>query len=417
MKLSRAVSGAVALTLATGLVTGCAAGPSSDGSELSILFAYSNASDQEAMESIIGDFEKANPTIDVTSQGLVVDKFSPALQTRVSADSAPDVVQMPVGYIPTYADLGVLADLSDLLPEDDVAQFSETRLSIDMQDGKLAGLPMADSVRAVIYNKTAFDKAGITPPGEGDTPWTWNEMVDAAREVQKKGGVQYGLQFEKPSMDGWLPFLYQAGGTLFDEEGAPSISQAAGVDALSWTRELYTEGLAAPGVIEGTQDPVQLFVSGQVGLWLSGGSYQVPILDSQVSSFEWGATFLPTDATGTTLIGGADVVAFKGENEEAAAKFIAFATSAKQIAIYDESISSLSPRSDVTVASSRPDVVAVFAEQQKQLNPTLNEQVFDPAYAASKDAMLRELQSVVIGEITPEEGARNMDDILEKAQG
>jgi ABC-type glycerol-3-phosphate transport system substrate-binding protein len=417
MKFTRALSGAFVLVLGTGLLAGCSSNASSDSSKLSILFAYSNGSDQEAMETIIANFEKANPDIDVTSQGLVVDKFSPALQTRVSAKNAPDVVQMPVGYIPTYAEMGVLADLSKLLPEKDVAQFSETRLTVDMQDGKLAGLPMADSVRAVIYNKTAFDKAGITPPGEGDTPWTWEEMVDAAREVQKEGGVRYGLQFEKPSMDGWLPFLYQAGGKLFDEDGTPSVGDAKGVDALSWTRKLYTEGLAAPGVIEGTQDPVQLFISGQVGLWLSGGSYQVPILDSQVEGFEWGATFLPTDVTGTTLIGGADAVAFKGGNEEAAADFIAFATSPKQIAIYDESIASLSPRSDVIVPSSRADVLAVFAEQQKQLDPTLNEQVFNPAYAASKDGMLRELQSVVIGQITPEEGAKNMAEILAKAQG
>lgn len=420
IRRSRGLTGLLSAVAASALLlSGCSsAGPGgSSGEHLSILFAYSNASDQKAIETIIADFKKGNPGVNVSSQGLVVDKFSAALQTRVSAGNAPDVAMMPVGYIPTYAQKGALADLSSELSKDVVGKFSDTRLDVDKQNGKLAGLPMADSVRAVIYNKTAFDKAGITPPGAGDQPWTWNQLVDAARTVQKKGGVQYGLQFEKPSMDGWLPFLYQAGGALFDANGKPSVDSKAGVDALSWTRSLYTDGLAAPGVIEGTRDPVQLFESGQVGLWLSGGSYQVPVLDSQVKSFEWGATFLPRNEKATTLIGGSDAVAFKGANTNEAAKFIEFAASPEELAVYDKATASLSPRSGVTVESSRQDVLKVFADQQKVLDPTLNKQLFDPAYASSKDAMLRELQSVVIGEITPQDGAKRMNDLLVKARG
>jgi hypothetical protein len=104
-------------------------------------------------------------------------------------------------------------------------------------------------------------------------------------------------------------------------------------------------------------------------------------------------------------------------NTKEAAKFIEFAASPEELAVYDKATASLSPRSGVTVESGRPDVLKVFADQQKMLDPTLNKQLFDPAYASSKDAMLRELQSVVIGEITPQDGAKRMNDLLVKARG
>ncbi len=57
-----------------------------------------------------------------------------------------------------------------------------------------------------------------------------------------------------------MSFLYQAGGQLLDNTlTKPAINSPQARRALEWTVKLHREGLAAPGVIEGTEDPLLIF--------------------------------------------------------------------------------------------------------------------------------------------------------------
>ena len=164
--------------------------------------------------------------------------------------------------------------------------------------------------------------------------------------------------------------------------------------ALEWTQNLYKQKIAAPGVIEGTVNPLQLFESGQAGIWLSAGSDMAPALAKQVTNFECGATFQPKQVKATTVIGGGDLIAFKGNNVADAAKFIQFAAQPDQMLIYNLAVASLLPRDDAkNTQSTIPDIIDVFTTQAKKyLDPIVGQQILTPMYGAAKDGLLRELQ-------------------------
>ena len=68
---------------------------------------------------------------------------------------------------------------------------------------------------AIYYNKDAFSDAGLDPD---QPPKTWQELHDAAEALT--GGGKYGFAYMGGwggSFD-WLPFLWQAGGELFDRK-------------------------------------------------------------------------------------------------------------------------------------------------------------------------------------------------------
>jgi len=334
------------------------------------------------------------------------------LQTRVAAADYPDVVFAPTAIVPSYAAMNVLADLTPYLPDDIFANFSEARTSIDIYEGSIVGAPIADSIRGVIYNKTAFDEAGITAPGIDDEPWTWEEVEEVARTLQEKNVVRYGLMFEKPSFDGWLPFLFQNGGNLV-VDGEAAINQEAGVEAIEWTARLHREGLAAPGIIEGTDDPLRLFVSGQVGMWLSSGTWNIPTLEELVTDFEYSVTYMPQQVSNTTIIGGNDLIAFNTKNVETAAQFIEYAVSPEIISIFTNSTASFPPRTDAAgVEFDREDLVPIFSKQGQYLDSSLVDQYYQDFYGKTKDQLLRELQTAVIGGSTAQQTADKMAEIL-----
>lgn len=385
-----------------------------EAKSLSIIFQYSNDQNRAGVEAVIGKFKESNPDIKVSTQGLPLDQFYQVLQTRIGSKNLPDVAIATPVVIPGFASQGILADLTPYLPKDYLNAFPASRASVHRQGGKIVGAPISNSIRAVAYNKDAFDKAGLKAPGVNDAPWTWEQIVDAAKTLQEKKIVKYGLQFEKPSFDGWLPFLYQNGGALLDESGKPAINNKAGVGAIEWTVKLHKDGLAAPGIIEGTDDPLRLFASGQVGIWLNTGPFMVPTLEKQVTNFKYSFMYLPQNVKNTTIIGGSDIIAFNNGHIEEAAKFIAFATSAENITLQTNPTGGLPARQDAKdVKFAREDLIPLFSKQSEYMDNLLTTQYLSDYYSKSKDQMLRELQSAVIGQVTPQEAADKMAEILQ----
>jgi multiple sugar transport system substrate-binding protein len=381
--------------------------------KLEIIYQYSNDNNKAGFEALISKFEELYPNVEVNKQAIHLSDFSTVLQTRVASNDLPDVAIATPGTVPDLAAKGVLADITPYVGADFLDAFPSSRALVDRYGEAIVGAPLATSVRAVAYNKTVLDAAGIKAPGVGDEPWTWEEIVSVAQKIQDLGLVTYGLQFEKPSFDGWLPFLYQNGGSLFDAQGEVAINNAAGIEAIAWTVKLHKDGLAAPGVLEGTDDGLRLFVSGQVGIWMNTGPFNVATLEKQVTDFEYSFTFCPRQAINTTILGGSDVVAFNTPNVETSAAFIALATSKEYVTLATNVSGGLPARTDAdNVSFLREDLVDILLKQGEYMNETLVEQYLTGTYGASKDQMLRELQSAVIGEVSAEEAANNMAEIL-----
>jgi multiple sugar transport system substrate-binding protein len=137
---------------------------------------------------------------------------------------------------------------------------------------KIAWMPYQPDTRIFFYRPDLLQAAGIQPPK------TWDELLAAAKALTKPaaGGkdAQYGFIF--PGQRGWnltlawIPFVYAAGGNIFND-GKPAFDSQAGVDALNLLLEL--KQYSPPDVISfGEHEVNQSVLHGQVAMGVSASA-------------------------------------------------------------------------------------------------------------------------------------------------
>src|SRR5699024_8203174 len=85
---------------------------------------------------------------------------------------------------------------------DGEALKSEYLDSVDylyLSGDQIAAIPTEVTANGMIYNKTAFEKAGVEVPTGPDDIWTWDEFKQALQQVVDSGAVQYGMVIDNPS--------------------------------------------------------------------------------------------------------------------------------------------------------------------------------------------------------------------------
>ena len=79
-------------------------------------------------------------------------------------------------------------------------------------DGKILAAPMDVTANGLIYNKTAFEKAGVAVPQSEDEIWTWDEWKEAMKTVMDKSDCKYGqvsAAFHHSAVRGWRQHVKQ----------------------------------------------------------------------------------------------------------------------------------------------------------------------------------------------------------------
>jgi multiple sugar transport system substrate-binding protein len=399
MQLREILLGAVLLML----TAGCVLAPTYAVSKpitLSVLYQYVSEEQKAVMKRLLEQYEKLHPQIKLDVQVTTQAKWPEIMRMRALANDYPDVTTCPQNRVGEWAVTGKLAAGNQYIPENVLKQYHQVRLaSVTYNNGRIYGLPFVNGVRAVAYNVDYFAKAGIKPPQKAEDAWTWKELVAAAQKAQAASGAKYALQFEKPSFDGWLPFIYQAGGQLMsDDYTRPMLDTAQVRKALEWTVKLHQDGIAAPGVIEGTEDPLRLFASGLTTMWLATGGWVMNALEPRMK-YKYSYTFMPREAQTATTVSGLDMVAFKGSHPKEAWDLLLYLVNPESMGSYNEVANTIPPRSDVHVHwQTHPELAPFFAEQARQCPATLMRQQIHPAYGACRDKLLQELSMCTSGQ-------------------
>ena len=201
-------------------------------------------------------------------------------------------------------------------------------------DGKFLAAPMDVTANGIIYNKTAFEKAGVAVPQSEDEIWTWEEYEEALKKVMEGSDCKYGMVFDF-SQQRFATLIYQAGGSLLkDDMTASNINSPETKKALEWFKKLHDDGIMPASVWLGAENPNEMFRTGQVATHFAG-SWMIANYKDQITDFEWGVTYLPKDATRATVPGGKWLAAFDGTGvEKEAAEFVEWISQPEQNARY-----------------------------------------------------------------------------------
>jgi multiple sugar transport system substrate-binding protein len=234
-----------------------------------------------------------------------------ATKTLVTAGSGdlPDIIMCSTDHTPTLITNGVLMDLGERIkaePDINPDDFAHGVAQGFNMFGRWWGFPYDVSTFGVYYNKDMFDEAGVAyPPSFGQTPWTWDQFVDAAKKLTKPDGKQWGVTWGTPLTNQYLTsnFIFSAGGRNFSDDlkkcviGSPEA--AAGVQFMV---DLMHKHKVAPPPSEVAGGDVNYFESGLAAMLLDG-QWALGQTARNVD-FKFDMTYLPLSKSKLLVTGG-----------------------------------------------------------------------------------------------------------------
>lgn len=310
----------------------------------------------KTIDSMVADFEKANPDIKV--KAIYAGTYQESIVKALTAFKG--------GTPPTLAvllstDLFTLIDENAIVPIDSLASSAEDKKWIagfykgfmenSQTDGKTWGIPFQRSTIVMYYNKTLFKEAGLNPE---KAPANWNEMVEAAKKLTKRdaaGNVsQWGVKIPSTGFGYWMfqamtasndTILMNSAGTktYFDKPGA--------VQALQHWVDLTTKDKVMPaGSIEWGTTPKDFLEQKAAMVWTTTGNLTNIRTNA---SFPFGVAMLPGIKHPGSPTGGGNFYVFNKTSpaeQQAAMKFIRFATEPARAAQWSIATGYVAPRQD-----------------------------------------------------------------------
>lgn len=143
-----------------------------------------NSTQQDALNNeLIPAFEATNPGIKVKYVDVAYDSLLQKLITSTAGDQLPDLVRADLGWVPKFADLGVLVPLSDKMSDFKklAAATYPGALSTNLYKGKYYGMPLDTNTRVLISNQKALKAAGRTTP-----PKSFTDLKAMAKNLKGK---------------------------------------------------------------------------------------------------------------------------------------------------------------------------------------------------------------------------------------
>lgn len=371
---------------------------------------FSDGAETDAMLKLIAEYESITPGVKINLLEVPFEDMSQKIMMSVAGGEPPALVRTTEGITSNvneaYVDIGDYVEDKEAL----LAQFMSSIQSYFVLNGKICALPTDVTANGMIYNKTAFDKAGVAVPTSPDDIWTWDEFVAAVKTVMEKGGVQYGLVIDNPSHR-WSTILYEFGGRFVSPEG-PAFNSPEAIAAINLTKSLFDDGVVPKSTWLGGEDPNNLFRSGQVAVHLSG-NWMLTNYRDNIKDFEWGVTYNPIQKNRSSVPGGKQLAACAGTGvEQEAVDFIVWVTGQEANKQYCEESLFISPRLDNAVLdySFGSEYFAIFANE---LANTVEAAAGDwgfPGLAAKIGTTLTEgMYEVVAGSLDAEELVEEVD--------
>lgn len=293
------------------------------------IYDVPNWQSYHTIDEIIEKFEAIHPNIKVKYRsGTLKGDYSEWLAQKILKGTEPDVFYVMPGDFNTFASIGVMENLDQIIARDD--QFSLDSFYVNgIRSGQFQGsyyaLPKELDPRLMFVNTTLLKKEGIPIP-QGN--WTWEEFYDICRKVTKDlDGNGKINQFGVVGFD-WQDAVYTNGQQLFNTSGTKAMFDnsevLASIKFISALHQLNQNFKATP---EDFNDGRVAFRPFPFSAYRAYKSYPYRII--RYSGFEWECIQLPRGPYGNNaaqlnsfLLG----MSKRSEHKKEAWEFIKFLT-------------------------------------------------------------------------------------------
>jgi multiple sugar transport system substrate-binding protein len=352
------------------------------------------------LSTLADAFTKANPGVKVSVTPVDWGQAVAKLTTAIAGNTTPDVSQMGTDMMGQFGATGAF----EPVPSDiDPGTYFESAWNTNVVNGTASGVPWYVETRLLYYRKDIAEKAGITA-----APATWDDLKAAATAMKSKGGAKYGISLGTKNWQEYFPFLWQNGGDVVDASGNPALNSPQAVEALTFYDSFFKDGLTPKSVPEGF-DITPAFVKGDNPMFFSG-PWHVGLIDTAGgASFKdkWAIAPMPKKATGTSFLGGSNMVVFKNsKNKDAAWAFVKFVSDPKTQALWYTTATDLpAVQSAWDDAAVKGDPrVALFGDQLKDTKA----QPVSATWSELSSAINDTLEKMTTGGLEPQAAADQM---------
>lgn len=218
--------------------------------------------------------------------------FVTTMQTAFASGEYANVFYIDSSKLPDWVEAGVVAVGEGKIENPE--GFYASLLDVFTYDGILYCPPKDFSTMALQYNKDLFDAAGVEYP---TADWTWDNLKEAAAKLTDKDAGVIGL-VTPPNFERWLPFLYQAGGVIFDEDGNYAMDSDAARAALEFYIGFSADGSGGPPSVVDSGWGGEAFGKGLAAMAMEG-NWVINFLLQNYPELNWGVTEMPTGPDGT----------------------------------------------------------------------------------------------------------------------
>jgi multiple sugar transport system substrate-binding protein len=297
----RFATGLAAAPLALGAgLRGIGSARAQDKVKLVILTHWGTQTQKDPLDKILAEYTQANPNVTIEHQTVAFDDLLNRITTGQLGGAAPDIYHFYNLWLPDFVGSNLLA-----APPDDAAAAVSAAYSAGTVGGasynnQVWGYPTEVNDYQLIYNKKAFQEAGIEAP-----PATFAELRETAQKLTKKdaGGkvTQAGFLFlagwDSGVVHPWTSLLWSNGGQyVADDYSQALFNQQPGIDTLQLETDIVNDGSAITGKLEDAD-----FESGRVGMTIMANWWGATLRASALGIDNVGVAPIPHGEGGSSV--------------------------------------------------------------------------------------------------------------------
>ena len=247
----------------------------------------------------VTDFNKDNEGIDLTVEVVSWNDIYTVVNTRISGNSAPDILNIDV-FADYQAD-DLLLPAEEFVSPETYAKMYPAFLEQSNIDGTIWAIPDLASARAMYYNVDILEAAGV------EVPTTWEELTEACKKIKEYDSSIYPWGIDMTTDEGQAAFAYYIwnnGGDFTDADGNWTLNSPENVEAVEYAVGLVNAGLTNSDPANETRYTLQdLFGAGKLAMMIGPNSIPTYIKEGG-SSINYAFAAIPTNGGNPSVSAG-----------------------------------------------------------------------------------------------------------------
>ena len=250
--------------------------PSTEKIDISVIAAEYGQNTKQWWADFQKEFNAANEGINLNVEVVSWNDIYTVVNTRISNNDAPDILNIDV-FADYQAD-DLLLPAKEYVSDETYAKFYDAFLEQSNIDGTIWAIPDLASARAMYYNKDILDAAGVA------VPTTWDELKDACQKIKAYDSSIYPWGIDMTTDEGQAAFAYYIwnnGSDFTDASGNWTLNDPKNVEAIEYAISLVKDGYTNSDPATETRYALQdLFGAGKLAMVIGPNSIPTYIADN-----------------------------------------------------------------------------------------------------------------------------------------